>query len=221
MSTTTFSVMPLLCAASELGRRVLISTGMSSLGEIERAVTDVLSTGNADVVLLHCVSTYPCPVERGNVSFIRVLKSAFGLPVGFSDHTESSIASILAVANGAEWIEKHYTFDRKAQGFDHSYAMEPDSFANFISDVRKAEKCNTPQIAKVGESEKAVIRRARRALYAAHELEPGHVLLEMDILVVRPEGRLRPNDLPLLLGKALRRPVRQFEALSLDHVELE
>lgn len=202
--------------AAERGRPLIVSTGMSTLSEIDRAVTDILATGNTNLVLMHCVSVYPCPTERMNLSFIPTLQQAFGFPVGFSDHTETSLAAAIAVSMGVTWIEKHYTLDRSADGFDHSYAMEPASFTQFIRDLRVVEEACARPTHKLGSAESTVKQRARRSLYAARDLQPGTLLTEEDVLIVRPEGPLAPNDLPLVLGKAIKHPVHQFEALSLE-----
>lgn len=208
----------LLARAAETGRRVVVSTGMASLGEIERAVADVSAVGGHDLVLMHCVSQYPCPTERMNLGFLRVLREAFGLPVGLSDHTESSLAAAAAIAMGATWIEKHITLDRKSEGFDHAYAMEPAMFKQFVQDLRAVEQACERQPVKVGAGEAQVRTRARRSIYAARDLGPGELLTEADVLVVRPEGPLGPNDLELVLGREVRRPVRQYEAMTLDAV---
>ena len=206
----------LLTEAAERGRRLVISTGMASLGEIERAVSDVVATGNTDIVLMHCVSVYPSPIECMNLNFIGVLKHAFDFPVGLSDHTENSLAGAIAIGMGVEWIEKHFTLDRQAEGFDHAYAMEPVDFAQFVRDMRSATEACRRQIIKVQSDEAAVKSLARRALYAARDIREGTVLREKDVLVVRPEGQLSPKDIPLVLGRTAKRLIHQYEPLSLD-----
>ena len=205
-----------LIEAAERGRRLVISTGMASLGEIERAVSDVVTTGNTDIVLMHCVSVYPCPTERMNLSFLGVLKQAFGFPIGLSDHTENSLAGAIAIGMGAEWIEKHFTWDRKAEGFDHAYAMEPADLAQFVGDIRAATEACRRQSTKVQSAEAAIRSRARRALYARRDIQAGEALREKDVLVVRPEGSLKPNDLPLVLDRIAKRMIHQYEPLSLE-----
>jgi sialic acid synthase SpsE len=210
---------PLLKMAAERGRKLIVSTGMASLGEVEQAVNDILATGNRDLVLMHCVSVYPAPLERMNLDFLRVLRAAFGLPVGLSDHTESSLAGAMAVALGAEWVEKHFTYDRKAAGFDHAYAMEPDGLAQYVANIRAAEEaCRRPAL-KVGDDERQVRQRARRALYAARAIAAGERLAEADVLVVRPEGPLTPQDLPRVLGRTARRQIHQYEPLCPEQLE--
>jgi sialic acid synthase SpsE len=193
----------LIEASIATGRKVLLSTGMSGLGEIEHAVEVLDRAGARDVVLLHCVSLYPCPVERANMRFIETLRSAFGYPVGFSDHTETSVAAITAIALGATWIEKHITYDRTAKGFDHAYAMEPATFSAYVADLRAAEAALKPQRPKVGPQEAGVRARARRGLWTARDLPAGHVLTAHDIRAVRPAGPLTPADLPALIGRRL------------------
>ena len=207
---------PLLRMAAERGRRLILSTGMSSLGEIETAVRTVLDTGNRDLVLMHCVSVYPCPVEITNLGFLDTLKSAFGLPVGFSDHTQSSIAAAIAVSKGVTWIEKHFTLDRKDEGFDHAYAAEPATLTAYVADIRSAIQACAPGQPKTREAEAGVRKRARRALYAARDLAPLEVVREEDVLIVRPEGPMEPNDLHRVVGASARRAVRRYEPFSPD-----
>jgi sialic acid synthase SpsE len=209
----------LLQAAAGTGRKILLSTGMSTLGEIEQAVAALDRVGAADVVLLHCVSAYPCPTEISNVGFVEVLRTSFGLPVGFSDHTESSEAAIAAVALGATWIEKHLTLDRGAKGFDHAYAMEPEMLAAYIASLRAAAAALRRPAEKVGEAERAVMTRARRGLWAVRDLSPGAVLTEADVVAVRPAGPLTPADLPRILGRRLRHGVSESGAIRLEDLE--
>lgn len=208
----------LLRAAGAVGRRIVLSTGMATLPEIERAVAAVLETGNERIVLMHCVSAYPAALETMNLGFITTLRKAFGLPVGLSDHTETSHAASMAIALGATWIEKHFTWDRGAEGFDHAYAMEPEGLRAFIADVRAAESamCEPPE--KIHGSEAEVKPRARRGVYAARPLPTGHVITDDDLVVVRPEGQIAAEDAERLVGRVVKREMRSFEALAWDAV---
>jgi sialic acid synthase SpsE len=202
--------------AAEYGRKMVISTGMATLDEIKTAVRDIRSTGHEDIVLMHCVSVYPCKPDNMNLSFIKILQKTFDLPVGLSDHTESSIAAITAVGMGVDWIEKHFTYDRKAEGFDHAYAMDPKGLKSYIEDIRLAEKaCSTPEM-KVGNEEAIVKSRARRSLYASRDITPGEIISEGDILIVRPEGSLMPNDFEKIIGRKISKAVKKYEKFSWD-----
>ena len=187
---------------------------MATLPEIERAVLHLQSVGPVDLVLMHCVSVYPCPTERMNLSFLDTLRAEFGLPVGLSDHTETSLAAAVAVGKGATWIEKHFTLDRAAVGFDHAYAMEPEMLTRFIADVRACDAACRPQPQKIQSAEAGVKQRARRALYAARDIAPGETLTESDFLIVRPEGPLAPPDAEKVLGRKTARGFRRFEPLN-------
>lgn len=205
---------PLLREAASRGRRLIVSTGMSTLPEIERAVQAVRQASQVELVLMHCVSIYPCPTAQTNLGFIDTLQRAFGLPVGLSDHTESSLAAAVAVAKGVRWIEKHCTLDRSAAGFDHAYAMEPAMLKAYIADIRSCESaCRAPD-EKVQPAEASVRQRARRALYAARDLPPGETLAPSDVLIVRPEGPLSPEDASRVVGAQTGRSFRRFEPIT-------
>jgi N,N'-diacetyllegionaminate synthase len=204
----------LLQQAAELGRQLIVSVGMATLGEIERAVADITSTGLTDLVLMHCVSVYPCPTERTNLSFINVLQTAFGFPVGLSDHTEKSLAAAVAVSMGVTWIEKHFTLERASAGFDHAYAMEPEMLTQYIEDVRAVEQACRPVSVKVGATEAAVKLRARRGLYASRDIAAGETISAQDIAVLRPEAAFTPQQLDTVVGNVARRALHQFEAFT-------
>ena len=202
------------CAAAT-GRKIILSTGMSEFDEITHAVEAVDTCGAGDrLVLMHCVSVYPCPTAEIALHQMDRLRTAFGRPVGFSDHTERSVAAALAVAAGASVIEKHFTHDRSAEGFDHAYAMEPDAMRAFIEDVRAAWA-----LTKLGDGSRhpreiELRTRARRGVYAARDMRPGEVITEADVLIVRPAGPLRPNDVERLIGCAVHHAVRRYDPIT-------
>lgn len=207
---------PFLQKAAERGKKIIISTGMSTLKEIEESVSIISKTGNDDIVLMHCVSVYPSRAEMMNLSFIQTLRRTFGYPVGLSDHTNNSISAIITASIGVDFIEKHITLDHTAEGFDHSYATEPDQFAKYVEDIRLARQASTPAPQKISEEEAAIRQRARRSLYASRDIQAGEVIQEIDILIVRPEGPLVPNQLHEIVGRKSSRPIHQYEAITLD-----
>lgn len=207
---------PFLREVAERGKPIVLSTGMANLCEIEKAVIEIFETGNKNVVLMHCVSVYPSSLEQMNLSFIDVLIKSFGLPVGLSDHTEDSIAAAIAISKGATWIEKHFTLNRKQEGFDHNYAMEPDSFLKFVSNCRASKKACEIQIPKLYNEELSVKKRARRGVYAGTDINPGEIVKLSDILVVRPESSLSPNDVKKIIGLKVKEKIHKFEPITLD-----
>lgn len=205
-------------AVAERGRRVVLSTGMSTLEEVERTLEAVTATGNQDLVLLHCVSVYPAVLEQMNLPFLERL-AGFGFPIGLSDHTPDSRAGLIALGLGARWFEKHFTLDRSQEGFDHAYALEPDELAAYVADLEAGLAALEPAAEKVGEAERTVAERARRSLYAARDIAAGETLEDRDVLVVRPQGELAAADYDRVVGCRAARPLRRYEALAWDVLE--
>lgn len=200
------------------GKPVILSTGLSTLGEIEQAVR-LFDDHHAlqQLVVMHCVSVYPCALRDTNLRMVGTLKQAFGVAVGFSDHTEGSLAACMAVSLGASWIEKHFTIDKSLPGFDHRYASNPEELESYVAAIRDAEQALQPKIVKVGAEERVTAIRARRGLYAKRDLKPGHVIREDDILCVRPSGPLSPSDIPLLVGQTIETAIAKGQAFDLVH----
>lgn len=202
----------LLREAADYGRKIILSTGMSTLPEIEEAVNILHKCGHKDLVIMHCVSAYPCSTEDMNLAFISDL-AQFGFPLGLSDHTENSIAAVASLPLGVKYIEKHYTYDRSAQGFDHSYAMEPHMLKQYVDDIRKAEQALMPKVDKLTSVEQEISKRARRSLYAARDINPGTTLTREDILTVRPAGELEPNKIHSVIGQSTDQTIKKFQPI--------
>lgn len=214
IASTDLNNLRLLRQVAEKGIRMVVSTGMSSLGDIEHSVTEILRTGFRDLVLMHCVSAYPAPLDEMNLPFIDTLRSAFGLPVALSDHTESSLAACLALTKGVIYIEKHFTCDRKAEGFDHAYASEGDAFVQYVADIRAAEKALAVAPVKLGERELYVRKRARRSLYAARALKAGSIVTDTDVLVLRPQNVMAADQIDLVVGRSLVCDLEQYQPFT-------
>lgn len=203
---------------AERGKRMIISTGMSTMQDIEKSLNELAKANFSDIVLLHCVSVYPAFLEKANVGFIKTLKDTFGFPVGYSDHTGNSIAAAMALTNGAEWFEKHFTADRTQEGFDHAYAMEEEGMTQYVKDLRDAEKALQIPEQKISDAERYTRKRARRSLYAARDIKAGSILSDEDVLIVRPEGIMDADQIDLLIGQKLKTDLKQYQAFSPGHV---
>lgn len=201
------------------GKPIVISTGMSEMHEIEIGANALVKSGAKDIVIMHCVSNYPAYLHQANVSYIKVLKEKFGLPVGFSDHTSNSIAACMALTMGATWFEKHFTEDKSQEGLDHAYAQEEQEFTQYVKDLHDAKSALTLREEKVSEDEKYTKKRARRSLYAAKDLPIGHVLTDNDVLVVRPENIMSADQVDLLIGKKINKPITQYQAFDLSIIQ--
>lgn len=200
------------------GKKMIVSTGMSSLEDIERAVNEIRKTGNNDIVLMHCVSNYPAHLKQTNLRFIETLKTKFGFPVGFSDHTQDSLAACIALGLGATWFEKHFTENKNQVGLDHAYAMEEHEFKRYINDLNEANQALSPRSEKISQEEYYTRKRARRSLYAAVDIKAGETISEDKILIVRPENKMNAEDFDLVINSRAKHDFKQYEPFSLDKI---
>lgn len=217
---------PMLLAAARLGKPLIVSTGMATLGDIEAAL-DVIAfgltrdgapSGRADlenarldakthavlarsVTLLHCVTQYPAPPDAVNLRAMDTMAAAFGLPVGYSDHTLGTAVSIAAVARGATVIEKHFTLDRGLDGPDHKASLEPDELASLVAAIRVVEQALGAPFKGPGEDEAANREVARRSVVAARPIPAGQTLAEEDLTAKRPADAASPMETWDLIGK--------------------
>lgn len=190
-----------LKAIASKKRPMLVSTGISTLGEIEAAVEAIVSQGNNQIVLLHCVVSYPSRVEDANLNMITTLQNAFGFPVGLSDHTTNEFTSVLATQIGAVVIEKHFTLSHALKLPDHQASLDPKQFSELVKSVRMVPKAMGDGVKKIRGEEIVWRSAARKSLIAATHIRIGDTIKEEDIEVRRPGNGMHPNLLPLILGK--------------------
>ena len=209
---------PFLEYVARKGKPLIISTGMATLGDVEQAVEIVESTGNESFVLLHCVSNYPADAADVNLRAMQTLKTAFGKPVGYSDHTLGIEVALAAVALGANVVEKHLTLDRSMSGPDHKASLEPNELVAMIQGIRKVELA-------LGDGRKRPVAReantaaiARKSLVAALNLSAGTTLTEDMIAIKRPGTGLPPIMHGYLVGRILKQNVKAGTLLGLDMV---
>jgi sialic acid synthase SpsE len=206
---------------AERGFRMIVSTGMSTLADIEKAVAALAKAGveGDKLVLLHCVSAYPSQLADTNLAFIPTLKSAFGTQVGFSDHTLTHEAACGAVALGATWIEKHFTTDHTLDGFDHKHALEPEVLSAYVKVIRDMENSLRPKVTKIGSAEAYTRQRARRGIYVSKDLPAGHRFTQEDLEVLRPESPIPSDEVDDLIGQVLKRPLTAHSPVDWADVE--
>jgi sialic acid synthase SpsE len=214
ISSSDLNNISFLRKVAEKGIKIVLSTGMSSLKEIEKSLTELYKVNFTDIVLLHCVSVYPAFLHQTNLPFIQTLQKEFGCPVGFSDHTGNSIAACLSLQFGATWLEKHFTEDKKQNGLDHAYAMEEKELTEYIKDIEMAISAINGNDIKISEAEFFTKKRARRSLYASKDLKAGHKITEEDILVVRPESEMSADDYDYILNSVLLDSLNQYQPFS-------
>jgi N-acetylneuraminate synthase/N,N'-diacetyllegionaminate synthase len=195
---------PLLVEAAARGLPVIASTGMGTEDEVGTAL-EWLAAAPA-VTLLHCVSSYPAPVEQSNLHAIGTLRRRFGRPVGWSDHTLGAVTAVAAVALGAVAVEKHVTLDRSRPGPDHAASADEAGFADYVAQVRAARAALGDGVKRPVPAEAATAPLVRRSWHAARDLAAGTTLTAGDLVLLRPATGLAPAVEPS--GRTLARPVR-------------
>lgn len=170
---------------------VILSTGMSSLADVDISVSALREGGANDITLLHCTTNYPCPLEEVNLNAMLTLRDAFHLPVGYSDHTVGTEVSVSAVSLGARVIEKHFTLDRNMEGPDHLASTEPEEFKKMVQQIRNIERAMGDGRKQMTSSERSIKTVVTKRIVAKHPISRGEVFSEDNICVKRSaEGEL-------------------------------
>lgn len=194
------------------GLPLIISTGLGSLEEVESAVA--AASDAPGVVVLHCVTAYPAPIESSNLRAIQTLGRYLGVPVGWSDHTEGSLTAIIAVALGATLVEKHLTTDRELPGPDHGASASPEEFATLVSSIRATETALGDGIKMPRPSEQLNRVHARRSYHATRDLSIGTTLADGDLVLLRPADGLPPGS--DVIGQKIAREVARGAPITQD-----
>lgn len=195
----------------------ILSTGMATMDEIAEAV-ELYSGADGELVLLHCVSNYPCSHESLNMKVMDTLKQ-FGHPVGFSDHSLGACAAIMSIALGARIVEKHFTLDKTLPGPDHAASSTPKEFGELVRAIREAEICLGDAAKAVQDEERQMRSVSRKSIFAARTIEAGARIVEEDLCLKRPGSGLYSRHLKDLLGGTSRRRIDADTMLSLEDVE--
>ncbi len=193
--------LPFLRAIAEKGRPMLVSTGMCSLAEIESAVDTIFSTGNRELILLHCVVSYPSRIQDANLRVIETLKKAFGVPIGLSDHTQDEFTSVLAAQMGVAVIEKHFTLDHALKLPDHEASLDPIEFKRLVDRVRMVPMALGDGVKRIQPTEEKWRKAARKSLFAAVDIPEGTLVTASHIAIRRPSDGIHPHHLPLVIGR--------------------
>lgn len=196
------------------GKPVILATGSSTLAEIEEAVNTIRATGNEDIILLQCVTSYPSPMEHANIRAMVTLGDTFNVLVGYSDHSVGSTVPLGAVALGACVIEKHFTFDKTRRGPDHPFAMDVTEMTAMIRDIRLLEQALGSPVKQVTPAEAETVIIQRRSLFAKVDIPAGTVITEDMIEALRPQIGILPKHLPLVAGRKAKVDILEGESIT-------
>ncbi|MFH1642151.1 MAG: N-acetylneuraminate synthase [Nanoarchaeota archaeon] len=210
--------LPLLAYIAKKGKPMIVSTGMAKLSEVEEAIDVIRSCGNEDIILLHCVSKYPSNAEQTNLNAMKTLETAFKLPVGYSDHTMGINISLAAVSLGAKVIEKHFTLDKKMEGYDHAISADPKELVNMINGIREVEKSFGTGIKAPSKDEIEMKKPMRRSIIANADIKKGEVIKPEMIIAKRPGTGISPKFFDFIVGRKATRDINKDEFIYFKDV---
>jgi N,N'-diacetyllegionaminate synthase len=205
---------PLIKNIAKKKKPIIISTGGSTINEIQNAIDWCLNEKNDKIALLHCVVNYPALPEETNLLAMNVMKKKFDVPVGYSDNGESTLVDLVAVSLGATIIEKHFTLDKMMNGPDHSFSIEPSQLKTLVSQIRMIESIRGKEIKSIQPSEEKIKPIARKSITAKINLNPNDVIDSTKISIKRPSGGIEPVEYEKILGKKVKNSILKDEMIQ-------
>lgn len=203
---------------ASFNKPIILSTGMAALAEIENAVEACYSVGNDNIILLHCISIYPPEYEDIHLNNISMLRNAFDLPIGFSDHTIGFSIPLAAVALGACVIEKHFTLDKEMPGWDHEVSANPEEMKIICQESKNIAASLGGSKRIVSEAEQNKKSKFRRSLVLKHALRKGHVIKSQDLIAKRPGTEIAPDKAEYVIGRTLNQDLNEDALLKWKHL---
>jgi N,N'-diacetyllegionaminate synthase len=209
--------LPYLRHVGQYGSTVILSTGMSTMGEIEAAIDalEVAGTPRSDIKVLHCTTEYPTPMSEVNLRAMQSISAAFGVNVGYSDHTQGIEVAIAAVALGASVIEKHFTLDRNLPGPDHKASLEPAELQAMVASIRNIEMALGDGIKRITPSERQNRPVARKSLVASAAIRAGEPFSAQNLTCKRPGTGISPMEWDRVIGREAPRDFSVDETIEL------
>lgn len=205
--------LPLIKKVAQMGKPMIMSTGMANINEIEEAIHTAKINGCDDLVILHCISAYPAPYDQANLATINDLAKRFGVIVGLSDHTLGTVASVASVALGACFIEKHFIIDRSDNGPDSEFSIEPNELQKLVNETKAAHQAIGKPGYELKPSENASIK-FRRSLYFIADIPENTIITEQHIKRIRPGYGLACKHFDEIIGKKTKLAIKRGTAVN-------
>ena len=220
ISSSDITYHQLIKCVAKTGKPVILSTGTASIGEIMEAVSIVRSVGNEDIILQHCILSYPCEASDANLSKMVKLKQIFeDIPVGYSDHTIGTVIPVAAVALGARTIEKHYTVDKSLPDSpDHTLSVDPEDLRNMVSDIRRAEQSIGIFVNGPYDAERKAYQYARKSIVAEVDITKGTMITEQMLTCKRPGTGIYPKFMNLVVGSTAQTDINNDTTITFDMI---
>jgi N-acetylneuraminate synthase/N,N'-diacetyllegionaminate synthase len=209
---------PLLAHIARKRKTIVLSTGMASLGEVGKAVDIIRENGNEEIILLHCVASYPAKAQEVNLRAMETLRLAFQLPVGFSDHTEGIEIALAAVAKEACIIEKHFTLDKDLPGPDHRFSADPSELEALVAGIRKVQQALGSPEKRPSAEEKEMIGLARRSIVAIQDIPKGTKIRSEMLYLKRPGYGISPEFLHIIIGREAQKDIKMGELITWEMI---
>lgn len=210
---------PYLKKIAKKNKEIILSTGMANLSEIEKALECIREFNENNIIVLHCTTNYPCPMEEVNLLAMNTIKDAFKVEVGYSDHTIGIEIPIAAIAMGATVIEKHFTLDKSMEGPDHQASLNPEELEEMVRAVRHVEIALGSGIKKPNVSETIIKKVVRRKVILSCDVDQGHVIKEEDLEYKRANNGIDVEHYGDIIGKRLRHPMTKDSVLEWGDIE--
>lgn len=207
--------LPYLIKIAKFNKPVILSTGMSTMDDIENAINVLRENGSGDITVLHCTTEYPTPFEDVNLNAMIAIKNRFDVKVGYSDHTRGIEIPIASASLGASVIEKHFTLDRSMEGPDHKASLEPDELKAMVESIRHVELALGNGIKMPVESEKKNMTIARKSIIASKKIKAGEVFTDENLTVKRPGNGISPMKWFEVIGQVSRKDYQEDELIEL------
>ncbi len=218
---------PLVRLAGSYGLPIILSTGMCNLSDVNLGIETLrkarakISDDPLDITLLHCTTAYPTPDRDMNIKAMTTLHEEFSLPIGLSDHSNGTIAAVVAVGLGAKIIEKHYTLDRSLPGPDHMASADPETLFRLVASIRTAETMLGSAEKRLLPIEKDVVKSVRRSLVAARDIALGETIADDDVVALRPNDGIPARDIDRVVGSVAWRHFSAGEKLDLPNPHID
>lgn len=210
--------LPLLETAAKTNKPLIIGTGMATMDEVQAAIKIIKKLGNDKIIMLHCTTNYPCPIEEVNLSSMVKMKNKLPVLVGYSDHTLGEQVPIMAVTLGACVIEKHFTLDKQMKGPDHKASIEPKELKSMIDKINKTEIILGSSIKKPNASELIMIKTIRKSLVTTCDIKKGQIITKEMIDIKRPSTGLPPSYYKKILNKRSKANIKKDNLIKKHHV---
>lgn len=204
---------PLLRYMGSKGLPIILSTGMSTLNDVDISINALREGGAQDITVLHCTTNYPCPYEDVNLKAMNTLHDVFQVPIGYSDHTIGSEVAVSAVALGATVIEKHFTLDCKMEGPDHAASTNPEEFAKLVESIRIVEKSLGNGVKEPTDAEKQISKVVNKRIVAKREIQKGETYSEDNICVKRHNVGTLAREWDEVIGKVAQQDYLKDEGI--------